>query len=90
VKTSSLHLRHDVCTAKIKTGFKKPPFAGTDIHARSIKTSQNANFITVIPTKSNNEKRKTLTSAITKHINLANVFKPLNESDFKPQFARVH
>jgi hypothetical protein len=83
--TSSLHLRHDACTAKIKTGVQKPPFAGTDIHARRIKTSQNAKFITVIPTKSKKQKRKTLTSAIAKHINLANVSNVFKHSMiFKP------
>jgi hypothetical protein len=87
VKTSSLHLRHDVCTAKIKTGVQKPPFAGTDIHARRIKTSQNAKFITVIPTKSKKQKRKTLTSAMAKYI-ISQMFLALNV--FKPQFARVH
>jgi 5-methylthioribose kinase len=86
--TSSLHLRHDVCTAKIKTGVQKPPFAGTDIHERSIKTSQNAKFITVSPTKrNNNKKRKTLTSAMAKYI-ISQMFLALNV--FKPQFARVH
>jgi hypothetical protein len=87
--TSSLHLRHDACTAKIKTGVQKPPFAGTDIHARSIKTSQNAKFITVSPTKSSNNKtkRKTLTSAMAKYI-ISQMFLALNV--FKPQFARVH